>query len=45
MEAVTGDAEANALREWDVCVKAAARGNRPMLAELSSSGQSALALH
>ena len=44
VEVVRGDAEANALHEWELCVKAAGRGDRAMLTELSSSGQSALHL-
>ena len=36
--AVKGDAEALALQEWDVCVKAAARDDRKMLMGLSSQG-------
>lgn len=42
--AVKGNAETNALHEWDVCVKAAARDDREMLKGLSSQGRSALHL-
>ena len=42
--AVKGDAEALALQEWDVCVKAAARDDREMLKGLSSQGLEALHL-
>ena len=44
VEVVKGDAETLALQEWDVCVKAAARGDREMLKGLSSGGRSALHL-
>ncbi len=44
VEAVKGDAETNALQEWDFCVKAAARSDRSAIAKLSASGQSALHL-
>lgn len=44
VEVVKGDAETNALTEWDLCVKAAARGDREMLMGLSPAGQSALHL-
>lgn len=41
---VKGDAESNALQEWELCVKAASRADREMLLGLSCSGQSALYL-
>ena len=44
VEVVKGDAETNALTEWDLCVKAAARDDREMLSGLSSGGRSALHL-
>lgn len=44
VEAVRGDAEVNALQEWDLCVKAAARSDRSAIAKLSAQGQSALHL-
>ena len=44
VEAVTGDAEANALHEWDVYIKAAARSDQSAIALLSSSEQSVLHL-
>lgn len=44
VSAVIGDAETKTLHEWDLCVKAAARGDRTLLAELSQKGQSALHL-
>lgn len=44
VSAVKGDAETNALHEWELCVKAAARGDKTILAELSPQGQSALHL-
>ena len=39
---VKGDAQSLALQEWEVCVLAAARANREMIADLSPQGQSAL---
>lgn len=44
VEVVKGDAETNALQEWDLCMKAAARDDREMLLGLSSQGRSALHL-
>ncbi len=44
MAAVIGDAEANGLYEWDVCIKAAARSDQSAITVLSSSGQSVLHL-
>lgn len=40
VEVVKGDAETLALQEWDLCAKAAARGDREMLRGLSSGGAS-----
>jgi hypothetical protein len=37
VEVVKGDAETNALQEWDLCVKAAARDDREMLSGLSDA--------
>jgi hypothetical protein len=44
VSAVKGNAETNALHEWELCVKAAARNDREMLCGLSAQGQSALHL-
>ena len=44
VEAVKGDTEVNALHEWDVCLKAAARSDKSAIAQLSSQGRSALHL-
>ena len=44
VEAVKGDAETNALHEWDVCLKAAARSDKSVISHLSAQGQSALYL-
>ena len=37
VEVVKGDAETNALQEWDLCVKVAARDDREMLSGLSDA--------
>ena len=42
VSAVKGDAQTVALQEWEVCVLAASRANREMIAGLSPQGQSAL---
>ena len=42
VSAVKGDQEAQALEEWELCFKAAARNDRDMIAQLSPQGQSAL---
>ena len=42
VEAVKGDAETNALHEWDVCLKAAARTDKSAIALLSAQGRSTL---
>ena len=44
VSAVKGDAQTLALHEWEVCVLAASRANREMIAGLSPQGQSALHL-
>lgn len=44
VSAVKGDAQTLALQEWDLCVLAASRANREMIAGLSPQGQSALHL-
>jgi hypothetical protein len=44
VSAVIGDAQTNALHEWDLCVKAAARNDREIVSRLSAQGQSALHL-
>ena len=44
VSAVNGDALSLALQEWEVCVLAASRANREMIASLSPQGQSALHL-
>ena len=41
---VKGDAQSLALQDWEVCVLAASRANREMIAGLSPQGQSALHL-
>ena len=41
---VKGDAQSLALQEWEVCVLAASRASREMIAGLSPQGQSALHL-
>ena len=42
VSAVKGDAQTLALHEWEVCVLAASRANREMIASLSPQGQPAL---
>jgi len=42
--AVKGDPETQALQEWELTIKAAARNNRDSIAQLSAQGQSALQL-
>ena len=44
VEVVKGNAQALAMQEWDLCVKAAARDDREMLLGLSPGGRSALHL-
>ena len=44
VSAVKGDAQSLALHEWEVCVLAASRASREMIADLSPQGQSALHL-
>ena len=44
VSAVKGDAQSLALQEWEVCVLAASRASREMIAGLSPQGQSALHL-
>ena len=44
VSAVKGDAQTLALHEWEVCVLAASRANREMIAGLSPQWQSALHL-
>ncbi len=44
VSAVKGDAQSLALQEWEVCVLAASRANREMIAGLSPQGRSALHL-
>jgi len=44
VSAVKGDAETQAMQEWEMCVKAAARNDRDIIAQLSAQGQSALHL-
>ncbi len=44
VEVVKGDAETLALQEWEQCIKAAARNDKEMIAQLSPQGQSALHL-
>ena len=44
VSAVMGDAQSLALHEWEVCVLAASRANREMIAGLSPQGQSAVHL-
>ncbi len=44
VSAVKGDAQSLALQEWEVCVLAAARSDRKMIADLSPQGRSALHL-
>lgn len=44
VSAVKGDAQTLALHEWEVCVLAASRASREMIAGLSPQGQSALHL-
>ena len=44
VEMVKGDAETQAAQEWELCIKAAARNDREVIAQLSAQGQSALQL-
>lgn len=44
VSAVIGDAQTNALHEWEMCLKAAARNDREIVSSLSAQGQSALHL-
>ena len=44
VEVVKGDAETLALQEWELCIKAAARNDKGMTAQLSPQGESALHL-
>ncbi|MBV8883875.1 MAG: hypothetical protein JO235_07725 [Chroococcidiopsidaceae cyanobacterium CP_BM_RX_35] len=44
VSAVKGDSETQALHEWELLSKAAARNDRDMVAQLSAPGQSALQL-
>ena len=44
VSAVKGDPETQAMQEWELCIKAAARNNRDLIARLSPQGQSALPL-
>lgn len=44
IEMVCGNGDTQALTEWDLCVKAAARGDKTILACLTPQGQSALHL-
>lgn len=44
VEAIGGNSDTNSLKEWELCVKAAARSDRTLLQELSSQGHSALYL-
>jgi len=44
VEMVKGDAETQAMHEWELCIKAAARNDREVMAQLSTPGQSALHL-
>lgn len=44
VEAISGNSDTNSLKEWELCVKAAARSDRTLLTELSHQGHSALYL-
>jgi len=44
VSAVKGDPETQALHDWELCIKAAARNDLEMIAHLSAQGQSALHL-
>lgn len=44
VEVVLGNADTNSLKDWDLCVQAAARSDRTLLDDLSSQGRSALYL-
>ncbi len=44
ISAIKGDPETQALKEWEICIKAAARNDLEMIAQLSPQGQSALHL-
>ncbi len=44
VEAIIGCSDTNSLKDWELCLKAAARSDRTLLQDLSPQGQSALHL-
>jgi len=44
VSAIKGDPETQALKEWELCIKAATRNDKGMTAQLSPQGESALHL-